>query len=165
VARRFNIAALKALAQVPTESEAAWLVGAEDSVAFLKENAQSEEVVIYAVGPTALIQGVLAPFKLVTPADQDDLMHDFLQSDRSWTIQKSYGGGEGHRVYLEAPLDTRGKSLSGGEKLLFRRSFTGVQKGESPIELSQKLVHAEELRHQRGRAGARLYRRSGPPSH
>ncbi|WP_206756737.1 hypothetical protein, partial [Streptococcus agalactiae] len=28
------------------------------------------------------------------------------------------------------------------EKLVFRRSFDGVQKGESPIELSQKLVHS-----------------------
>jgi len=36
MARRFNIAALKALAQVPAFDEATWLVGAEDSVAFLK---------------------------------------------------------------------------------------------------------------------------------
>ena len=36
-------------------------------------------------------------------------------------------------------------SLAGGEKLVFRRSFSGVQKGDSPIELSQKLVHALDL--------------------
>lgn len=139
--RRFNMAALKAISQAPTTGEVEWLIGAEDSVKFLKENAQSQEVVIYASGPATLIHAVLAPLKQVTPADQDDLMHAFVQTDESWIIQKSYGGGEGHRVYLEAPLRS-GKSLSGGEKLVFLRSFDGVQKGDSPVELSQKLVHA-----------------------
>ena len=141
MARRFNIAALKAISQPPAASEAEWLIAAEDSVVFLKENAQSEEIVIYAAGSATLIHAVLAPLKQVTPADQEDLMHACRQTDESWVIQKSYGGSEGHRVYLEAPLRS-GKSLSGGEKLVFRRSFDGVQKGESPVELSQKLVHA-----------------------
>lgn len=139
--RRFNIAALKAISHMPATGEAEWLVAAEHSVAFLKESAQSEEVVIYASGAATLIHGVLAPLKQVTPADQEELMHAFVQTDESWAIQKSYGGGEGHRVYLEAPLRSW-KSLAGGEKLVFRRSFDGVQKGESPIELSQKLVHS-----------------------
>lgn len=141
MARRFNIAALKAISQMPVTTEMEWLVSAGDSVAFLKESTQSEEVVVYATGPATLIHGVLAPFKQVTPADQEDLMRAFVQTDESWAIQKSYGGGEGHRVYLEAPLRSW-KSLAGGEKLVFRRSFDGVQKGESPIELSQKLVHS-----------------------
>lgn len=141
MARRFNIVALKAISRTPATSEAEWLVAAEDSVAFLELNAQSEEVVIYASGQATLIHAVLAPLKQVTPADQEDLTRTFVQTDESWAIQKSYGGGEGHRIYLEAPLRS-GKSLANGEKLVFRRSFDGVQKGESPIELSQKLVHA-----------------------
>jgi hypothetical protein len=96
----------------------------------------------HASGPATLIHAVLAPLQQVTPADQEDLLRCFVQSDESWVIQKSYGGGEGHRVYLEAPLSSQCKSLAGGEKLIFRRSFNGVQKGESTIELSQKLVHA-----------------------
>ncbi len=143
--RRFNMATLKALAQAPAGTAANWLVGAEDSVAFLKANAQSEEIVIYASGPAVLIHGVLAPAKQVTPANQEDLIRGFVQTDESWVIQKSYGGGEGHKVYLEPPLRHAGKSLSGGEKLIFRRSFDGVQKGESPIELNQKLVHSLDL--------------------
>lgn len=141
MARRLNIAALKAISQAPATGEAEWLIAAEDSVAFLKDNAQSEEVVIYASAPAMLVHAVLAPLKQVTPADQKDLMHAFVQTDESWVIQRAYGGGKGHRVYIEAPLRS-GKSLVGGEKLVFRRSFDGVQKGESPIELSQKLVHA-----------------------
>lgn len=144
MARRVNLSALKAISQAPATSETEWLIAAEDSVAFLKENAQSEEVVIYASGPATLIQAVLAPFKQVTPANHEDLTHAFVQADESWAIQKSYGGGEGHSVYLEAPLSS-GKSLAGGEKLIFRRSFDGVQKGDSPIELSQKLIHALDL--------------------
>lgn len=144
MARRFNISALKAISQAPATGEAQWLVAAEDSVAFLEENARSEEIVIYANGPATLVHAVLAPQKQVTPADQEDLMDAFVGPDESWVIQKSYGGGEGHRVYLEAPLRSW-ESLSGGEKLVFRRSFTGVQKGESPVELSQKLVHALDL--------------------
>lgn len=142
---RFNIATLKALAQAPVDKAARWLVGAEESVEFLKENAQSEEIVIYASGPAILIHGVLAPAKQVTPADQQDLMRGFVQIDESWIIQKSYGGGEGHKVYLERPLRHAGRSLSGGEKLIFRRSFEGVHKGESPVELNQKLVHVLNL--------------------
>lgn len=144
MARRFNIAALKAISLAPASDEEAWLVSAEDSVTFLKESAQSEEVVIYASSRATLIHGVLAPLKQVTPVDKEDLSNAFVQTNESWAIQKSYGGGEGHRVYLEPPLQ-HGKSLAGGEKLVFRRSFDGVQKGESPIELSQKLVHALAL--------------------
>ena len=111
--RRFDIAALKAISHAPATGEADWLISAEGSIVFLKENAQSEEIVIYASGPATLVHAVRAPLKQVTPADQEDLMHAFVQTDESWVIQKSYGGGEGHRVYLEAPLRS-GKSLSGG---------------------------------------------------
>ena len=64
------MATLKALAQAPADKAADWLTGAEDSVAFVKENARSEEIVIYASGPAVLMHGVLAPLTQVTPADQ-----------------------------------------------------------------------------------------------
>ena len=51
IARRFNIEALKAISQAPATGEAEWLIAAEDSVAFLKENARSEEVLAGAVAP------------------------------------------------------------------------------------------------------------------
>ena len=47
MAQRLNIAALKAISQAPATGEAEWLIAAEGSVDFLKENAQSEEMVIY----------------------------------------------------------------------------------------------------------------------
>jgi hypothetical protein len=48
-------------------------------------------------------------------------------------------------MYLEAPLASVSDSLVGGEKLIFRRSFTGVSRGNTPFELSQKLAHSLEL--------------------
>lgn len=144
MARRFNISDLQAIAKAPSPGDVSWLVGARNSVEFLKQNAQSEEIVIYAGGPAVLIHGVLAPVKQVTPADQADLQNSFIGTDATWAILKSYGGGEPHRVYLEAPMGSN-KSLAGGEKLVFQRSFHGVDQGERRIELSQKLVHTLEL--------------------
>lgn len=126
--------------------KAAWLLDAEGAIEFLKNNATCEELVIYASAGAVLIHGVLAPTAQVTPADQTDLLGAHVMSDDSWCIQKSWGGGQGHRIYLEPPLTHPGcKSLVGGEKLIFRRSFTGVDTGPAPIELSQKLVHSLEL--------------------
>lgn len=144
MARRFNIADLKAIAQAPASDTEKWLIGAEHSVDFLRRNALSEEMVIYAGGPAVLIHAVLAPVQQVTPADQQDLMNRFVSAEETWVIQKSYGGGEAHRVYLEPPMRSS-KSLAGGEKLVYQRSFCGVDKGERTLELSQKLVHALDL--------------------
>ena len=65
----------------------------------------------YASGPATLIHAVLAPLKQVTPADQKDLMHAFMQPDESWAIQKSYGGGEGHG---DAAGKGKGEGTGGG---------------------------------------------------
>lgn len=144
--RRFDQKEFRAIAWAAEPDKAAWLLDAEGAIEFLKSNATCEELVIYASAGAVLIHGVLAPTAQVTPADQTDLLGAHVMSDDSWCIQKSWGGGQGHRIYLEPPLTHPGcKSLVGGEKLIFRRSFTGVDTGPAPIELSQKLVHSLEL--------------------
>lgn len=141
--KRFDEKDLSALAW-PTESNRPeWLLDAECAVSFLLDNASRDEIVIYASAGAVLIHGVLAPTSQVTPADQDDLLRAYVMPEDSWCIQKSWGGGEGHRIYLEPPLSHPGcTSLVGGEKLVFRRSFTGVAEVRWPLELSQKLVHS-----------------------
>jgi len=144
--RPFKITELKALNEIPKADPASWLVSAEDSVAFLKANSANDYIVIYASGSSVLIHGVLALKEKVTPADGADLQNSNIpMPDDSWCIQRAWGGGEGHRIYLEAPLSFSSKSFQGGEKLIFRRPFTGVTQGPSPIELSQKLVHSLDL--------------------
>lgn len=141
--RRFDEKTFRAIAWVLDADKPAWLLGAEDAVEFLKENADRDELVIYASAGAVLVHGVLAPTAQVTPADQSDLLRSYVMPEDSWCIQKAWGGREGHRIYLEPPLTHPGcKSLVGGEKLIFRRSFTGVNTGPWPIELSQKLIHS-----------------------
>jgi hypothetical protein len=63
--------------------------------------------------------------------------------NEAWCIQKAYGGGQGHRMYLEPPLDfEEGHPLKNAEPIVFRRHFEGMTNHASPIELSQKLVHS-----------------------
>lgn len=123
----------------------AWFGKAEDTVAFLKELARGDEILIHAYGPQLLISGTLAPLAQITPADQDDLLNGYVDSNASWCIQKSYGGGHEHRVYLEPPYSSPGcRSLAGGEPLFFKRTFHGVDVPQE-IELSQKLIHCLAL--------------------
>jgi hypothetical protein len=64
-------------------------------------------------------------------------------TDEAWCILKAWGGGQGHRMYLEPPLDfPEGHPLHGAEPIVFRRSFEGMSNYDPPIELNQKLVHS-----------------------
>ncbi len=141
----FKKAELEALAECPKKDTGEWLNSAEDSVSYLKVNAENDELVIYASAKSVLIHGVLALTSKVTPPDGHDLVHGSIpMPDNCWIIQRAWGGGQGHRMYLEPPLSDS-KSFEGGEKLIYRRSFDGVQQGPTPIELSQKLVHSLDL--------------------
>ncbi|KQW55915.1 hypothetical protein [Variovorax sp. Root411] len=144
--RKFRPSDLQPICLPQAGNEAAWLGGAEDSNDFLRANALADEIVIFAVGPAVLIVGVLALTEKLTPPDGEELQNAIVYTDESWKIQRSYGGGEGHRVYLEPPFESPScPSLSGGEPLVHRRSLNGVQKGPPPIEMSQKLIHCLDL--------------------
>lgn len=142
----FKLADVEAISRIPESQARTWLLDAEGSIGFLRRNASNDDIVIYASAKCVLIHGVLA---LQDRLDQDrisDLQHHNIPlPDDSWCIQRVWSGGEGHRIYLEPPLSSVDEALTGGEKLIFRRSFTGVSRGPSPIELSQKLVHSLDL--------------------
>lgn len=141
--RRFDEKGFRAIAWPLDTEKFAWLLNAEGAVEFLKDNAGRDELMIYANAGGVLAHGVLAPTAQVTPANQADLLRSYVMPDDSWYIQRAWGGGQGHRIYLEPPLTHPGcKSLVGGEKLIFRRSFAGVDTGPPAVELSQKLVHS-----------------------
>ena len=144
--RPFKIAELKKINELPSNDSQSWVVDAEGSIAFLRLNSENDDIVIYASGSSVLIHGVLASTAKLTPPDGKDLQDNNIpMPDDSWRIQQVWGGGEGHRMYLEAPLSSSSKSFQGGEKLIFRRSFAGVTEGPSTIELSQKLIHSLDL--------------------
>ncbi len=50
----FKLTDLQALSDRPEKDVAAWLAGAEHSIAYLKGNAQNDEIVIYVSGNSVL---------------------------------------------------------------------------------------------------------------
>ena len=132
------------LGRVPDTNPGNWLENAEQSVRSLTQMCEeNKEIFLYASGPHLYVHSVLVPRAAVDPPDHDDLARAHIMITDTWCIQQSYGGERGHRVYLEPPLSFPGcRTLAGGEKLMFLRSFEGVKAFQSTIEISQKLVHA-----------------------
>jgi hypothetical protein len=131
---------LARISEIPGSNPDKWLSSAKDSIEFLQKAVGSDPVILYASMPCVLFHAVLAPLKNLDPPDADDLGRDFVNLDDSWMIEHESGGGQPDRVYLSPPLGRHGKSLTGGEKLVFQRSFSGSLR-QHPIEISQKLVH------------------------
>ena len=96
--RPFKFADLHAVSEKPQNGETAWLLGAENSINYLKENTKNDEIVIYASGSSILIHGALALAKNVAQADGDSLQNMRMDIDDCWKIQKSWGGGQGHKI-------------------------------------------------------------------
>ena len=112
----------------------------------LRSNATSDAVVLYASMPCAWIVSVMALDTALEPLDRDALQQASVGLDDTWVIQRSYGGGESHRVYLEPPLACSSENLKGGELPVYRRTFHGMGRVE-PFEINQKLLHALGLFH------------------
>jgi hypothetical protein len=144
--RPFKLSELKRLNAIPKEDPRSWLVDAKSSVDFLRSNSLNDSIVIYACASSTLIHGVLALNNNVSPPDGVELQQsDMPMPDDCWRIQRVWGGGQGHRMYLEAPLSSSSHAFRGGEKLIFRRSFSGLTEGRSSIAMSEKLVHSLDL--------------------
>ena len=134
---------LRDISRLPKDDVHDWLERAQDGAAFLREICSGPEVLLYGRGPHALVHGVLVPTKNVCPPDKDDLLNSHVMTDHTWCIQRVYGGNTPRRLYLEPPLTSEGgRTMEGGEKLIFRRPFAGVDSVKTPIEISQKLVHS-----------------------
>ena len=135
---------LKKNSQLPDSDKHSWLESATDSVSFLKDNYErQQEVILYANASHAFVQSALVPTQNVSPPNKEDLIGMHVDPSDSWCIQRCYGGGQEHRIYLEPPLTSPGcNSLAGGEKLIFLRSFEGVESVKPQIEICQKLVHS-----------------------
>jgi hypothetical protein len=134
------------LSRLPETKSKIWLEGATHSVDFLKHAFRGDDIILYASGPHFYVHSVLAPNTVLDPPDHDDLAIAYLRLEDSWCIQRSFGGGEGHHIYLEPPLASPGcNSLVDGEKLIFVRNFDGVRDHRSTIEISQKLIHALDI--------------------
>ncbi|WP_446831775.1 hypothetical protein [Candidatus Foliamicus sp.] len=135
------------LARKPDADTEQWLEDAEQGVKFLRQTYETgEDIFLYASGPHFVAESVLVPRAAIDPPDHEDLAGARVVIDDTWHIQGAYGGNDGHQVSLQPPLSSPGcNTLVGGEKLVFLRSFEGMQSHQPEIEISQKFVHSQGL--------------------
>jgi hypothetical protein len=129
----------------PRDALQEWLVSAErDGVRLLTQDEHDyDHVILYASFQSLLIVSIFGQASRLLDPDKDKLDHSSFYVDEAWCVQKAWGGGQGHRMYLEPPLDfPQEHPLHGAEPIVFRRSFDGMSNYDPPVELSQKLVHS-----------------------
>jgi hypothetical protein len=119
-----------------------WLQNAErDTIKLLTE--ERELTILYASFRHLWIVCVLAPAMNLRRANKDDLYSARIGADQAWFMQRSWGGGQARRMFLEPPLEFGpDHPLHGAEPVVFRREFVGMSNFDAPIEISQKLVHS-----------------------
>ncbi|MGU3662135.1 hypothetical protein [Methylobacterium fujisawaense] len=141
----FKLSELLRVAMPPGDPESDWFTKAAAGVDFLVKNVRSEEIVLFTNVGQSYVRAVLAPLVNVTPPDWLALQNAHLDPSSQWRLEHVSGGGEPDRMYLAAPLDSHSGVLDGGEQLVFRRYFAGVDKGPARTEISQQLVQALDL--------------------
>ena len=140
---------LRQLSTAPSDDEAfrTW-IEQRDALEFLRANARQAELVVYASFRHAFIHAVSVRSSRVDSPDVEDLLKWNFGADSSWGI--SSGGSD---ATLEPPLSSTGsKTLDGGDKLVFPRSFEGLIGEKNYVEVLQPFVHAFELHFVRERS-------------
>ena len=123
-----------------------WLEGARTAVDYLVRNGRADEIVLFSNVGQTYINAVLIPLASLAPETVSQLEHACIDPTAHWALEHVSGGGQPDRMYLANPLEnSRCKALLGGEQLVFRRQFIGVDKGPPRTELSQRLVQALDL--------------------
>jgi hypothetical protein len=136
------IQAITKLDEGPVDSHALseW-IHAEAHLAFLRENARADALVIYASGECTFVHSVVVPNGRLSPVDRDDLMG---WNFNPYTSIASYvtGGGRDD-VWVERGLSETGtKTLKDAVQLIFGRTFEGwTGPGRNYYELHQECAH------------------------
>ena len=136
------IEAVTRLDEVPTDFKpfSEW-IEAEAHLDFLRMNASSDEMVIYASGEYTFIHSVAVPNDRLAPVDQQDLIQ---WSFNPYTSIASYvtGGGRDD-VWVERGLRGTGtKALKDAVQLIFGRTFEGwTGPGYTYYEIHQEYAH------------------------
>jgi hypothetical protein len=136
------IESITKLDEVPADPHAFsdW-IHAEAHLAFLRENARANELVIYASGEYTFVHSVVVPNTRLSPIDQDDLMSWSLNPYNS--IASYVTGGGRDDVWVERGLSWTGtKTLENAMQLIFGRTFEGwTGPGRNYYELHQEYAH------------------------
>jgi len=134
------VTALKTISEVPSDdaSYAAWL-DPSDALAFLRQNCEDTEFVIYAANASSFIYAVPVPLNLLAPPDYDDIADWNCNPTSCWGIEIRMS--EPREFWINPPLDHSGsRTLGAGEQILFLRHFDGLHGKKSYVEILQKLT-------------------------
>jgi hypothetical protein len=136
------IQAITKLDEVPADSHAfsEW-IHAEAHLAFLRGNAQADDLVIYASGEYTFVHSVVVPNSRLSPVDRDDLMGWNFNPYTSIASYVTRGGRDD--VWVERGLSgTSTKTLKDAVQLIFGRTFEGWPGlGRHYYELHQEYAH------------------------
>lgn len=116
-------------------------VKAEGHLDFLKQNALSDEVVIYASGPYAFVTSIIVPNEVLFPLEKQDLLR-WSGNPYGGIASYVYGGGRSD-VWIERTTSIdHSKVLQKGKDLIFGRTFEGwTGDGNTYFELNQEFSH------------------------
>lgn len=116
---------IKSLDVLPPNREdfATWIL-AGAHLEFLRQNAHSEELVIYGSGNYSFMHAIVVPNNRLVALSQDDLLH-WSGTPYTSIANYVYGGGR-EDVWLERLKDSTGSmELEGATQLVFGRTFEG----------------------------------------
>ena len=116
-----------------------WITAA-GHLRFLNNNANSDEVVIFANGEYTYVDTILVPRKWLVRADRSKISS--LTFDSYSSVASYVWGGGKKDVWVErgVQLEFNGKQV--GSQLVFCRSFEGWEgKGQHYVEINQEYAH------------------------
>ncbi len=116
---------IRSLDEVPSDPEdfSAWIRG-DAHVDFLRQNARSDELVIYGSGEYSFVYAAVVPNGRLASLSQDDLLH--WTGDPYSSIASYVWGGGRDDVWVERLTESAGsRSLEGVVQLVFGRRFEG----------------------------------------
>lgn len=125
----------------PSRDDFATWIQAEAHLEFLRRNARSDELVIYASGDYTFVHTVVVPNDRLAAHSQDDLLH-WAGTPYSSIASYVWGGGRDY-VWMERLSDSlRSSELKGATQMVFGRTFEGwTGSDRTYFEVNQEYTH------------------------
>lgn len=133
------------LGRVPSDdTEYATWIKANAHLAFLRENAMEDELVIYGVDGCTFIHTVVANQDSLSPVDQDDLLE---WGGNPYSSSASYlSGSKQDGIWIERGTDWCARTLESARQLVFARHFGGLNTEDALChEILQEYSHLSEI--------------------
>ena len=160
---------LKRLGELDTlpdddETFSSWMRAAEH-IAFLKQNAASDEILVYGASDFIFAHAIAVPLDRLDPIDETDL-HQWNMNPYSSVASYYYQGGKPD-LFLERGLTGTGtKTLEGATQLIFGRTFEGFSGPDANyFELAQEYSHLTSSHWREEHGSYCRYDRSGDLEH